>query len=228
MTESKIEITERLRREGRWSEASLFKDTELRKLRSGGVTKADAGDEAWRRMAEKFPPMDNSGDTNGGLFDELPDAAAGEPSPPPSPKGADTDIDVDALLERIGDNRQPADLVRDTLWTYENLENRRARPQDAPSLGAWALLAWARQYRNRFFEQVLPKAMMNRPIEDEENLRKAERRSIEEINGVLQQFNDKMEADLRRDLLADVPRDPSGRPGPAAGVGRTVPAEPWR
>ena len=29
MNESKIELTERLRREGRWSEASLFKDESL-------------------------------------------------------------------------------------------------------------------------------------------------------------------------------------------------------
>jgi hypothetical protein len=30
---------------------------------------------------------------------------------------------------------------------------------DAPSLGAWDLLQWARKNRNLFFERVLPKAM---------------------------------------------------------------------
>ena len=37
MTESKIELTERLRREGRWEEASRFKDTAVRDLREKGT-----------------------------------------------------------------------------------------------------------------------------------------------------------------------------------------------
>ena len=57
MNESKIGLTERLRAEGRWGEASRFKDETLRTLRSQGMTKAEAGDNAWQQMAEKYPPQ---------------------------------------------------------------------------------------------------------------------------------------------------------------------------
>jgi hypothetical protein len=49
---SRIELTERLRREGCWSEASRFKDEALRTLRSDGITTADAAGEPWQRMPE--------------------------------------------------------------------------------------------------------------------------------------------------------------------------------
>jgi len=57
MNESRIELTERLRREGRWSEASQFKDQVLRGLREEGMKRNEAGDEAWRQMAAAFPAL---------------------------------------------------------------------------------------------------------------------------------------------------------------------------
>lgn len=57
MAESKIELTERLRREGRWSEAMAWKDGKIKELRAAGKRKADAADEAWRLLAEKYPPL---------------------------------------------------------------------------------------------------------------------------------------------------------------------------
>ena len=57
MNESKVELMDRLRREGRWSEASKDKDETLRTLRSQGMTKAQAGEAAWKEMAEKYPPQ---------------------------------------------------------------------------------------------------------------------------------------------------------------------------
>ncbi len=198
MTESKIELTERLRREGRWDEASLFKDATVKELRAGGMARADASEEAWRRMAARYPPLTNTREPGAGA----PIATSGEPSPPPWPRDAEPDIDVDALLDRVRDDRQPADLVKDTLWVYGTLENRRAKPEDAPSLGAWSLLQWARQYRNRFFEQVLPRAMQNRVPEDEENIRQ-EKRSIAEIERILGQFQE--DEDETEELPATTP-----------------------
>lgn len=198
MDESKIELTERLRREGRWGEASRFKDEALRKLRSDGMTKADAAEEAWRRMAAQYPPLANIGES----APEAPDATAGEPWPAQRPRGTEHDtehdIDIDALLDRIGDGR-PSDLVQDTLWAYEHLANRRIKASDAPSCGAWALLEWARQYRNRFFEMVLPRAMAARPPEADENVRK-EKKSIAEIRGVLERIRDGKDEELRTDV----------------------------
>jgi len=198
MNESKIELTERLRREGRWEEATRFKDEVLRKLRSDGMTKADAAEEAWRRMAAQYPPLANIGES----VPEAPDATAGEPWPTQRPRGTEHDtehdIDIDALLDRIGDGR-PSDLVQDTLWVYENLANRRIKASDAPSCGAWALLEWARQYRNRFFEQVLPKAMLSKPPEDEKNERE-EKKSIAELQKMLEKVLRETEEEMIRDL----------------------------
>ncbi|MFH1921528.1 MAG: hypothetical protein ABIP48_16815 [Planctomycetota bacterium] len=57
MDESKIDLTERLRREGRWAEASKFKDETVKKLRKEGLKRAEAGEQAWRKMAEVYPPL---------------------------------------------------------------------------------------------------------------------------------------------------------------------------
>jgi hypothetical protein len=62
VTESKIELTERLRREGRWEEALKFKDTALRDFRSKGMKRSEASDAAWEAMATAYPPLD-TGDT---------------------------------------------------------------------------------------------------------------------------------------------------------------------
>jgi len=57
MNESKIVATERLRREGRWEEASRFKDAAIREFRSKGIKKAEAAEAAWKAMLEKYPPL---------------------------------------------------------------------------------------------------------------------------------------------------------------------------
>lgn len=189
MDESKIGLTERLRREGRWSDASLFKDGTLRKLRSDGMTRDKAGEQAWAAMATTYPPLAAVEES----APEAPDTATGNPR---GHDGNDDDlIDVDALLDRIGDG-QPSDLVRDTLWVYENLANRKIKASNAPSCGAWALLEWARQYRNRFFEQVLPRAMLNRPPEIEERDRE-EKRRLEDIRALIRQFVDKAKEEAK-------------------------------
>ncbi len=174
MTESKIELTERLRSEGRWSAASKFKDVALKDFKAKGMKRHEAANAAWEAMATAFPPLESGGESTGNFRGQ----------------GGDDDlIDVDVFLERAGD-RQPPDLTRDVLWVYEHLADRNAKPQEAPSLGAWSLLQWARRYRNRFFEQVLPKAMANRPPGEEEHVREAEMRA-EEIEAVLRKFDRK-------------------------------------
>lgn len=56
MNESKIELTERLRREGRWAEASKFKDMVLADCRAKGFKRDEASDAAWEAMERAFPP----------------------------------------------------------------------------------------------------------------------------------------------------------------------------
>jgi hypothetical protein len=138
MTESKIVATDRLRKEGRWEEASLWRDEKRKQLRADGQAKASSNEASWDAMRDQFPPIPQSdhapakGSSTGGL--ELVDAGSSDY------------------------NGQP-DLVRDTLWTYENLARRGVTPKDAPSLGAWSLLGWARESQDHFFEKMLPKAM---------------------------------------------------------------------
>ena len=43
MNESKIALTDRLRREGRWAEASKFKDAALADFRAKGMKRDEAG-----------------------------------------------------------------------------------------------------------------------------------------------------------------------------------------
>ncbi|HBO43784.1 MAG TPA: hypothetical protein DD670_07600 [Planctomycetaceae bacterium] len=143
MDESKIDLTERLRREGRWSEASKAKDETISRLRKEGMKRVDASDEAWRRIAEQFPPL---------------------PKPTESEQS-------NAALTRDGDDEDPLeawnvdtagaspDLVGDILWVYGRLDSGQTVGGNAPSRGDVNLLRWARNSRNRFFEQVLPKAL---------------------------------------------------------------------
>lgn len=56
--ESKIVLTQRLRQEGRWLAATSFKDRVIRELRDQGMHRREAQDEAWRRMASEFPPVE--------------------------------------------------------------------------------------------------------------------------------------------------------------------------
>lgn len=149
--ESKIHATERLRRDGRWDQASAFRDETRRKLRAEGKSKIEAGELAWEAMIAKFPPPEHP-------------QLGSEDEPLPREKD-DAEEDLDALDERFAES--PPDLVRDTLWVYENLGRKLAAAADAPGRGAWELLNWARQHQDRFFQHMLPKAMGAKAKQDE-------------------------------------------------------------
>jgi len=145
MTESRIQLTDRLRREGRWDEASRFKDAKVAELRAEGVPRKNAQQSAWEAMAEEYPPLP---------VDELECDAVDEQEPQAV---ALDDEEVAALIARTGSH--PLDLTRDTLWVYQHVDYPQVGLDQAPGLGAWSLLQWARRNRDRFFEHMLPKAM---------------------------------------------------------------------
>jgi len=60
MRESKITATERLRRNGDWETASLYRDDQRKRLRSEGMRRREANEESWRLMLEEFPPPDEN------------------------------------------------------------------------------------------------------------------------------------------------------------------------
>ena len=57
IAESKIETTDRLRRQGKWEEASRFKDQAKQRHRDAGKSRQEANRLAWEAVQEKFPPV---------------------------------------------------------------------------------------------------------------------------------------------------------------------------
>lgn len=55
--ESKIALTHRLQREGRWEEATFARDEERQRLRAEGMKRKESNEASWVWMAEQFPPL---------------------------------------------------------------------------------------------------------------------------------------------------------------------------
>ena len=130
MNESKIELTNRLQREGRWSEASAFKDEHIAKLRAEGMTRKEAQQAAWEAMEGKFPPVEDIDQTSA--------------------------VELAVDVSQFASNDSP-EFFEDVQWVYQHLLVSSVNPEDAPSSGAWGLLKWAKRNQNRFFEHVMQK-----------------------------------------------------------------------
>jgi hypothetical protein len=128
MLESKSVATDRLRKEGRWEEASLWRDQKRGELRAEGQTRTESNEAAWQAMIEQFPPLPSSEvqSPGGGHAVEL------------------LDIDPDSYDGQSG-------CAGDMAWVYQNLSVKSAAPHQAPSSGAWGLLQWARRNTDKFF-----------------------------------------------------------------------------
>ena len=199
MTESKIELTERLRREGGWAEASKFKDTALKEFRSKGMKKAEAAEAAWEAMADAFPPC-----------------------PPTEPPPTDDDpgrcvsgclTGSSTIPDTWGEIPDSAPLEAEVDWVHQNrvlvVEDRpsgsprlhweRAR-RPAPSFGAVNLMEFAATNRKGFMD-ILQRVKPATDDGDEERIQKQERMRIADMRGVLEGLHKKWE----EDLLADVP-----------------------
>ena len=57
IAESRIETTDRLRRQGKWEEASRFKDQAKQRHRDAGKSRQESNRLAWEAVQEKFPPV---------------------------------------------------------------------------------------------------------------------------------------------------------------------------
>lgn len=55
--ESKIALTHRLYREGRWDDATIARDEERQRLRTEGMNRRESNEASWKWMAEHFPPL---------------------------------------------------------------------------------------------------------------------------------------------------------------------------
>ena len=170
MAESKIELTHRLQREGRWNEASEFRDKVRSEQREAGRPRAEANEEAWSRMAEKFPPLED-------------------------PKPGNKEMD-DPFFDEVNDSDLPPNLSSgdrnfesDLLWAYHNIDSV-VRREDAPSGAAWLLRQWGRDRSttDKFLNWVAKTHLRNR--DKDERMRDDGRRQFE----LLSLFDDIREA----------------------------------
>lgn len=210
--ENRIGVMERLRAAGVWGEATEFKETTRQRLRSEGKSRADAKALAWSAMVEKFLPQADE-EEDAGEQEAFPPSANHSASQPSEtvvanvaafPLVQSPEID-EAILEKFEGGSHS--LVRDVLWVYERLEDRRAKPEDAPSLGAWSLLIWARGARNRFFEQLLPKALAKQSEAGDATGQFADDPDLGDLKKMLDDLTAGWEASLAKDVPGTVLRD---------------------
>ena len=148
MNESKIELTGRLRREGRWAEASKRKDEKVKEFRAGGDSLRVAAEKAWEWLAAEYPPVE---------VRPLADIVASDCELVSGPEATALEVD-DAAEENDGDcPALPGVATWESLqWVAEALgriaRGQKVKLSEAPSDAAIGILDWARFDRERFYE----------------------------------------------------------------------------
>jgi len=164
------------RREGRWAKTAEYR-TKVRDelLKESGLKRAtqEMKDKAWLAALKRFSP-----DLLSGKAEEVEEIEKEEDA-----ADAEVSRDLEAAFEKASEEDADVtpDLVGDVFWVYSNMERPGLKAVNAPSTGAWALLKWARENPNRFFEQLLVKAAAKTGGESEERLVREGRRSLEDL-----------------------------------------------
>ena len=101
---------------------------------------------------------------------------------PPLSVAAEQRFDVIGETEKLTD---------ETIWVYHNIENTSVTAFDCPSRGAWSLLAYAREDKQRFYRlhfktATAEVAKRTRAVEGEEKLSKQEKLCREELQSMLE------------------------------------------
>lgn len=80
--------------------------------------------------------------------------------------GPTPELDASTLPEGLAwASNDPTHFVADAAWCYQSM-HRRVGPDEAPSVGAYSLLTWARENPDAFYRQILTKAIeMNQKME---------------------------------------------------------------
>ena len=179
MSESKIDATDRLRREGRLEAFNLRRDEIRNELRDAGKKRQEARDKAWSRAIEEFSP----------LTDE--------------PKTPEAEVAVEDDFPDLAIDEDASDIVADAKWVYHHLSHKSAKAEDAPSAGAWSMLQWARHDPKQFFQSVAIKLLhQDTANANEEALVAAEEKSIDQLRARLEQIVQESKQSCRREDLA--------------------------
>jgi hypothetical protein len=132
MEESRIEITDRLRREGRWAEASKFKQAKFNQLKAEGIRGEERKDQAWDALELAFPPL-----------------------PEPEPE------EPKELEDFVGDfDLGAADLPLEMEWVANHpklIDDTKAAKDypEPPNAKALNMFHWAQGAKTKFFDKVM-------------------------------------------------------------------------
>lgn len=132
MQEHELKEYQRLRAEGRWPQASEFREAERRRLRATGRNKQQARDESWTAMLVKFPPLEGS-----------------RPASEPSPLSVDPNTLPDVIFAEDANYKQ---AVRWALRAI-GLDPDKIPDRQVPNPACLAMLKFAQteKGRERFF-----------------------------------------------------------------------------
>jgi hypothetical protein len=180
VNESKIELTERLRREGRWAEASKFKDSVLAERREKGFKRDEASNAAWEAMEQAFPPIVTETATGDTGEEEATDTRVQGLSEipvdwPPLPGNAS----FQAEMAWCQANR--LSVVEERVGGLVVVHLDRAR-MPAPS---WAALGWLETSIRAYSKYIDVVAKALKDEENEQEMVKRERMAIDEIRSLL-------------------------------------------
>jgi hypothetical protein len=180
MKESKMALTDRLRKEGRWEEASLFKDEVIKKLRLEKTykTKFEAAEDAWEQMEAKYPPLPET---------EIAKEEKATVSISPIPwQDLPTKAEFSKEVEWV--HQQFVLIVEETPRGRKILWDNASEPP--PSTGACSMALWAADNRTAFYKDILPKAMTSAtPGGDEDGLVREEKKSIAEVQRIIEKMS---------------------------------------
>ena len=184
MNESKVDLMDRLRREGRWADASKLKDAALAEFRAKGMKRDEASEAAWDAMEKAYPPLAAA------------EAAAvnvrvqglGE-IPASWPELADN-ASLQAELAWVQSNRLRVVEEKPSGATRVHLDRARS---PAPS---WGALSWLETSIRSYAKYVDVVARGLKDEQDEHEHVRRERMRIEEIRGLLTEMNDEWAKEL--------------------------------
>lgn len=185
MNESKIELTERLRREGRWAEASKFKDTVLAQCREKGFKRDEASQAAWEAMEQAFPPIITKAATGDAGEEEATDTRVhGLSDIPADWPQLPGNASLQAEIRWCQSNRLRVVEERASGVVVVHLDRARA---PAPS---WAALGWLETSIRVYSKYIDVVAKALKDEENEQEMVKRERMAIDEIRSLLAEMID--------------------------------------
>jgi hypothetical protein len=149
--ETKWQIQERVDREGRWPEFIISRKDHRR----AEVLRREKA--LGRRLTEPEKELVNDWSWGAALLEFMPDEELAA-----------------AEAARVGEEDDPwlnqevtIDFIADIEWVYQNIGRVGLRKRDCPSSGAWEMLSWAKGRREKFYEQMVPKALAQRDKKEE-------------------------------------------------------------